>query len=251
MTRPEWVPQRIWELYSRVREQYVPLTPEAREVLDRVMADSQCAVVWKAIEIRWTKALEKFPDTADKDGLATNDAELLIFRIPVIATMGLSSEDKTPAATRARQGRKIAQAAMQLQAALLEARFEENWWPYPLRASLASEIWTKANRTTRAQDSYDLSQALARCMAYDSTAATEALCESLTAVGNAGEAWANWDSVVPRPGHPNAVRLYFIRETTALFRRTYGTPLRDQVAALTRSIYQCDMDSATVASLAP
>ena len=52
-------------------------------------------------------------------------------------------------------------------------------------------------------------------------------------------------------GSKDPARLQFVRAMTKSFRREFGTPLREQVAALARCIYSCDIDAATIAKLAP
>ncbi len=251
MRRPKWVPATIWEAYLEARKGGLP--ERSKKTLAELMADPECVVVWRAIDRRRGTEFKKFRLTHGFDaalGFGMDDIATLLCRIPIMA-MGLSAEDKMPAAKRSRQGNRIARAASQLHAALLETKFAEGDWPHPFLAALTTSFWRETDRTTSRWPDFDALQALARCLVFDPNHATQRLCEAIVEIGRAGESWARWKSIVGRPQDPNSARLCFIRELTAFFRRMYGTPMRESVAALTRSIYKCDIGAATVAKLAP
>jgi hypothetical protein len=73
----------------------------------------------------------------------------------------------------------------------------------------------------------------------------------LGTVAEAADRWAKTKPPITQFGNSNADRLYFMRRMTEFFKEEYGKPLRDQVAALTCVIFDCDIDKETVAKLAP
>lgn len=64
--------------------------------------------------------------------------------------------------------------------------------------------------------------------------------------------WADRDRVVVKPGHPNAARLYFIRQMTRHFVEKYGRPLRAETLALASLFFDCaSLDEAALSVIAP
>jgi hypothetical protein len=245
--RPDWVPQWIWEKYLDLRnkESLVRLPESSIEKLDKLMADRRCGLVWKTVtrrrgtEFKEYRAARGLPPPGDSDW---DDMEVLLCRIPVLAA-GLLDEDKVTRAERARQGVKVAQAATMLRTALEEARISDGW-PRPLSAAFANQALAvgEAGR-------YGEMRGWEKVVFYDPDAALHVLHGALSALGPAAEAWSSWRSAVARPKDPNAARLRFVREMTELFRRMYGSPLREPVAALVSVLFDCDMDANTVAKL--
>jgi len=100
-------------------------------------------------------------------------------------------------------------------------------------------------------DAYEKLRGWKRDAFYDADLALDHLYDALGTLSVAGEAWADWKSIIARPNDPNARRLYFIRSVTELFRRAYREPLRQSVAVLTNCLFDCAIDPSTVAKLAP
>lgn len=247
--RPDWVPEWIWGKYLEVKNDRSKLTASSSTKLDAIMADPRCEVVWKAITKRRGQEFKTFRETRGiklKPSDHWDDVQILLCRIPIMAS-GLSNEDKISSRERSRQGRKIARTSAELRTALLETRVA-NRWPYPLSGELEVQTY-KMMRATGANHN-DLC-GWERDAIWDHCAALDSLCGALLALRQAGEAWASWKSVISHPKDGNASRLMFIREMTAFFRRMYDGPLRECVAALTNCLYDCDIDAATVAKLAP
>lgn len=66
------------------------------------------------------------------------------------------------------------------------------------------------------------------------------------------ESWANRTPLVPKPGHNNAERLYFIRSLTEQFVAAFGRPLRKETLAIASVYFNCDgLDEAAISKLAP
>lgn len=258
--KPEWVPEWIWEVRSKIRAERSDVNDEwaakRNTVLDEVIADPGCAVLWKAMSRRrgtefvaFNGRLKDFspPLHKNKDFLSSelHWVEIFLCRLPLMA-LGLLEEDKIPAATRRAQGKTIARLASELSAALFESQFKDGTWPHPLSyGAMHSAFHTTAGH------GYDRLSGWLKQATYDPEDAMNQLLDALRATAVAGEAWASWESVVSRPNDPNASRLRFIREVSEFFRRMYDSPLRDCVAALTRCLFKCEMDAATVAKLAP
>lgn len=179
-------------------------------------------------------------------GLLGSPADLLFAHLPFMAS-GLRDEDTVRGSERAKQGKAIATHARKLCASLAKSKLETRW-PAPLSTAFSKHTYKDVPR-----DKYGM---LDRAswkfwLFYDPTAALNALQEALIPLASAAEDWASTPPRVTKPDAPNAARLRFIREITALFRQMYGTPLREPVAALTSAVFSDPIDVSTVAKLAP
>jgi hypothetical protein len=256
MQRPDSVPEWLWETYQSMKDPALlaesgpfrfPLQEPVVKVLDGLMADPRCAVVWNAMTRRRGTEYKAFRSRNGLDSLddtSREDVETLLARIPIMAA-GLLEEDKVLEAARSRQGAKIAQAVHDLREALSDVRLPTGW-PHPFAMAFGNESIAIAKLTSDGSR-----EKWAMTVFFDPFAALDVAFEALPALGTAAASWGAWQSSVSRPKDPNAARLRFIREITGFFRRMYDSPLREPVAVLTNSLFDCDIDASTVAKLAP
>jgi hypothetical protein len=207
-----------------------------------VLRDKECAVVWKSIDTRkqmlWLGRGEPYP----------RSWALHMFFMLGDSAQSIPRIARIPSTERQTVGKRIREHALALRDELNAVRDEGGFLLRPFgEAAIAitdrcvAENWDDRDGNTDAKSAF-LMGALA---------ATNNICNTLEAVAAAADEWTCTKPGIVRPNNANAVRLYFMRTMTACFRESFDTPLRDAVAALTRSIYQCDMDAATVAKLAP
>jgi len=238
--KPDWVPELVWRDYLKVMSG--PIRQECAAKIDAMLADPDCAVVWKALAKRSSTAKLKGDPSA---------TEILLHRVPIIAA-GLPNEDMVVASERRRQGNKISGLASELSAAMEAVRFHDEFrWPWPMENSLSMQMAAKQQSIEKEAGSEYSLEGWERFAAYSPDMALDFFCAWLENIRVSADSWATWKSLVAHPNDPNSARLRFIREMTAFFRQMYASPLRESVAALTRNVYKCDMDSATVAKLAP
>lgn len=256
MQKPDSVPEWLWEAYQSMKDPTFPdelghfrspLQEPIVKVLDGLMADPRCAVVWNAMTRRRGTEYKAFRSRIGLDSLddtSRKDVETFLVRIPFMAS-GLLEEDKVLEAARLKQGAKIAQAVHDLRAALSEARLPTGW-PHPFAMAFGNESIAIAKLNSDGSR-----EKWAMTVFFDPFAALDVAFEALPALGTAATSWGAWQSSISRPKDPNAARLRFIREITGFFRRMYDSPLREPVAVLTNSLFNCDIDASTVAKLAP
>lgn len=282
--KPEWVPERVWADFELYRESMSNADASLSGVksdevqrrlgrLESALRDRQCDCVWKAVTSRddagtHIDRMETFLVQLSQIDTVTMmrvlDARLIksgavrLFAMLEAASSGLAICDTIPASLRREGGKRIGKLAAELWlelAALREASGGHLPDPFGEHLSKAAH---KLHAVILEQNGTSYDDAESKPFANDPTHMGYAILEtmllpeiSLRAILDGSEKWAQSKPPVGRPSDANANRLHFIREITSYFRATYDTPLREPVAALTRSIYQCEMDAATVAKLAP
>lgn len=249
-TKPEWVPDRIWELWLDHRETNFCWDPcgdepsfiHPRPLTQKAMLDAGCRCVWLAVDRRYEEgAIRQTLDVID-----------------AAAEGPRGSHPDMPHAQRKLIGKRVArlsgelsEALRDLSAAASQILYERGLeLPLEIRVPLDSALIAAAESGKKlyasGRNGFELSMqefVLATSIARDFDAALDAIrAGSLKWAATRPEVTAKGQS--PR-------RLYYVRELTRHFRARFGTPLREQVAALTRCAFDCEMDAATVAKLAP
>jgi hypothetical protein len=250
--KPDRMPDRVWNLWLDHRNTnfcWEPCDDEPqfihpRPATQKAILDAGCGCVWLAIERRFDEGA----------------ARSIFDAIDFAAQGPCGSHAETPHAVRDRLGKKVARLSGNLRDALRElaeaATMPPGKWDPHLR--LPNELSVPLTTVTTA-----LAESGKALYASRKSDAELSMQESvlisgiarnfdvvLDALEAAGTKWASTRPEVTAKGS-DPRRLYYIRELTRLFRQHFNTPLREQVAALTRCVYDCDMDAATVAKLAP
>ncbi|MEO9078675.1 MAG: hypothetical protein ABI268_05120 [Rhodanobacter sp.] len=246
-SKPEWVPERIWGIWLIHKDTNfiwencadVPEYIEPRTATQKAILDPECRCVWEAMESR----------------KADEGAVRMIFDAIGEARLGPAAcYAETPHSVRYRLGKKIARLSGSLRETLLEvSRISAvnhrtgMALPNALSVPLSRAIFAHA-QAQKASFVW-----LAKLDAHECTGLLNIesnLNVVLDALEAASAAWASTRPEITAKGS-DPRRLHFIREMTRWFRQFFNTPLREQVAALTRCVYECDMNAATVAKLAP
>lgn len=246
-SKPEWVPERIWILWldhkntNCIWEQCAnaPEYIQPRPNTQRAILDVGCRCVWTAIESRFDEgAVRTIFDVIDDaaEGPAGSHAEV-------------------PHAVRRSLGNKVARLSGALRDALREvaesARSSQgNMIGEDSTGRLPLEMWSPLERAIHNIAESHLGREVPFPVSVAFSKVSRGFDSVLAGLEVGGARWAETRPVVTARGN-DPRRLYFIREMTRWFRQFFSTPLREQVAALTRCIYECDMDAATVAKLAP
>jgi hypothetical protein len=268
--RPEWVPEWIWDDYQSYREFMQVCDPPERvdrdiRLVESVLQDKDCATVWLAIDRRKGEPTRRYRQWCKTRGLPDNlarsrEAEQLFDAFTYFSS-GIPRGVAIPSSERRAIAKRIKTHALALRAELeaLDAQCDAEGYPHELSecfGGLADEVasnfaernaefalthdWLKERRG----DKWD-------GFAVGVMAGLMSIEDTMGAISGAAEKWAQTKPPVSRPNDENATRLYFMREITNYFRKHYGTPLREPAAVLTRKIFKCDVDAATIAKLAP
>ena len=246
--KPEWIPDSAW---TDIAEWHaLQSDPSVHKVVAKVIACQDCECVWRAIEKRINRTVPEpgLRDEALLPAVPLTPAWLdyLLRHTPqpmpgvspyiiVLATVALYAEwtDEAvmlPAAERRRIAGSIANHARALHDALSSA------------GGLGKATVPLF---------HDIGENIKKRELFRADATILPLFECLDAIA---EGAAKWGASLPLVGQPRATgakRLYFVRRMTKAFRAVFGSPLREQVAALTRCVFECEMDAATVRKLAP
>lgn len=225
--RPEWVPDWAWQGLQQIDNIFLRIEreddgrsqdmAEYRAVSEAIAQSEDCRIVWEAMSRRNAGVPERARDLLFFAAVNTNK--------PVGAYT-------IPASERKKHGTKIAKKAKEL-------REELEWLKSAGRGFFPLE-WTPSI--------YEGKEKRER---YDFQVQGNNLIDALVQIEEAVAVWKCTKPSIYRPDDPNVNRTHFIRALTDFFRGTYGTPLREQVAAITRSVFECDMNAATVKKLAP
>lgn len=244
-SRPEWVPERIWTLWLDHRNTNFCWDPcedepeyiHPRPATQKAIRDPECECVWVAMERRFDEG-----------------AVRLIFDAIDFSTGGpCGSHGETPHAVRSRLGKKVARLSCSLRDALLEVADAASMPPDELDRRLRIPLELSVPLDHAIQTIAESKKIGPEMDVFGHMALSSVVHhfdDVLAALGAAGSAWASSRPEVTAKGS-DPRRLHFIRELTRWFRQLFDTPLREQVAALTRCVYECDMEASTVAKLAP
>lgn len=246
-TKPEWVPEWVWVDYLKCAQR-----KHVRVAL-KCVTDLRCKCVWEALGRRssgrtWV--------AADKSGRVLfknfGEAEMLFTYIEQSAN-GVPTYESTPTMQRRSEGVKIAKHARALREALSSlphAGHHVVSLPFLTAFDSLADNFAREERdeVKAAIIMHASDRSPLEIGAFNAMSQIERV---LDAIAGAADEWARSKPPVAQLGSDNAPRLYFIREITSYFRKQYDAPLREQVAALTSVVFDCDMDAATVGKLAP
>lgn len=244
MSKPETVPERIWTLWLHHRTTNfiwdecadAPQYIHPRPAVEQAIKSEDCKCVWASLDRRYDEG-----------------AVRIIFDAIQAATEGpAGSHALTPHAFRKKSGKQIARLARELRASMEELSAARTFMDYPpafsgLPLEIAIGIATVIDEIVKERM---MGKELSFQERYAVSGITDNLVPLLTALEQGALRWSATRPEITEKGS-NPFRLHFIRCMTKTFRDTFNSPLREQVAALTRCIYACDMDAATVAKLAP
>lgn len=250
--KPDWVPDRIWNLWLDHRNTNFAWEPcgdepsfiHPRPATQKAILDADCSCVWFAIERRFDEGAARW-----------------IFDEIDFATEGpCGTHAETPHAVRNQLGEKVARLSGSLRDVLRQvaeaASMPPNQWDRDLRLpnELSVPLSTAVTKLARSGKALYASGKKSTELSMHESVLVAGIARNLDvvldALAAAGVAWALTRPEITAKGS-DPRRLYYVRELTRLFRRLFKTPLRAQVAALTRCAYGCDIDAATVAKLAP
>lgn len=278
--KPEWVPEWAWSEYQeykrklekRASDTDTYISDWAKLVLStgiEVLTHEGCASVWPIIERRAPDFSRRELCKASEPSnlyLARSQVESLLEMIAA-AKKGPNWHDCIPRTERKRQGERIAKLASELRSELnallipeggLPIKFQDAFWKLGMDVSDAysdqfHNFDDEVDQSTK--DRYwrerDLVLHGAVYAMIKSSAVKDNSRPALVAIEEGANAWSQTVPAIYRPGETGAARLYFVRRLSNYFKESYGTPLREATAALTRCLFDCDMDAVTVAKLAP
>lgn len=242
--KPDWVPVRIWSLWLEHRDTNdlwqpcldAPDDIHPRPETGKAIHDLGCKCVWKALDRRFDEnTVRQIFDDIQEATLGAND-----------------SHAETPHAIRSRLGGRAARLSLSLRGVIEEiadARTEErSAWGTDMLPLEISEPLNQVIRELVNCRSGDRHMSPEDYFALSSIAENIAVVLEALRVG--ATSWASSHPAVTQKGGDPA-RVYFVRKMTKVFRESFKTPLRAQVAALTRCLYPGDMTESNVARLAP
>jgi hypothetical protein len=177
------------------------------------------------------------------------------------ARLGPRPDESVPKSKREKLGKQIADAAEKLRKSLLEIEDLVD-----LSDDFHSELERVATRIAKNETS--ATQAMAdqerlvtiseheldhdeNVLHYGLMLAMSGDFAMLAAIERGARKWSTSKPVLYRPSDPTAPRTYFVIRLTSFFRRYFKSPLRAQTAAVTRVLFDCDIDSIAVTKLAP
>lgn len=242
--KPDTVPDRIWELWLDHKDTNYIWDPCAdapeyihpRPATLKAIGDACCACVWDAVDRRFSEGATRFIF----DGIQT-------------ATEGPNgSHALTPHAVRKQGGKRIARISRELREAIQEVALARTLKEYPTTmGELPLEIGYVVRQSL---DDICASRLTAEKLDSGVSFALGGIVDNLNKVLEGLERGAvAWSLTRPEVNEKSSdpFRLFFIRDMTRNFRAVFDTPLREQVAALTRCLYRSEIDAATIAKLAP
>jgi hypothetical protein len=261
-SKPEWVPDWVWDEYlDAMRADYPPTlhadVKDTYEMLAHLIESPLCSTVWRAMD-RHAKQFAEIEASSLFHTVHTNQVRALVREVEN-ALCGLHGPERMTKAERAKVGRDIAKRAGQLRDLLqklagLEGLPDTELHGAEMAFFLPFEFMFAAGQVAKEQFEKDRhvpseSPALSRLLMHTCYGD---LFGSLRAIERGAEAFGSRPPVVPKPNAENAVRTYFIRKITSYFARAYGTPLREGTLALASMFFDCaDLDASAVAQLAP
>lgn len=274
-TKPDWVPEWVWSEYlSFVRKysRWAKLPGDSSktgtrmlEIARLVIFDKNCAVIWPALERRsevaqstWielNKGLPEYVRRGDPHQIISLLTEV------ALAARGPSPDEVIPATARKLKGERIARLASELRREVTSIipdgncpRIFFNAYGDTADSVCDDVVETCKLLTERIENSAPPSEELEEVRFAGRNGFLYGISgdfPALVAIEQAAIAWSQSEPVIYRPNDANASRLYFIRRISNYFRVRYHTPLREATAALTRQIFSCEIDVATITKLSP
>lgn len=275
--KPSWVPDWAWDEYLgfiRGQERWASVPSmhggtvgeHMKVAALAIFLDKGCEVIWAPLakrrahhKRRWVEQQKGLPDGYEcgSESIVVS----LLFAVAV-AMRGPPPHALTPASQRKERGNRIARLADELWQELAASAIAG--WGLPVEVDEAVERSARASVpafmrneeelhvTYRGEPAHwDASQSNFALRAIAYALSPSAGFPALQALKKGGLDWANSEPTLYRPNDPNAARLYFVRAITFFFKEHFGGPLREVTAAITRCLFEGDIDGHTVAKIAP
>lgn len=256
-TKPSWVPDWIWEAFENERRRFRPLRKAGGNhdpkqylvIVESVLRDRDCAIVWKAIDARQHLITERDPDETHPVSWMENTLYVL-----GETARALPKNGRTPWAQRRALYEEIASHAIALRQALDALRNDDYEFPLPIEHALEAEVAAIVEQgrplMLETVDKEDADQ-FAYWTWMGAMVALYRTDKWLRAMADVATDAQKMKPRISQVASKNALRLWFIRGVTGLFRDEFGQPLRACVAALANSIYRSDLTTQDIAKLAP
>jgi|SRR5579875_1032295 len=242
--QPGHVPGWVWDEYQQaVRMKALALfevsssarpnlSDAERDLPTRIIADKGCKCVWTAIEKR--KA-----DAGASMSLRNGDAPahvLMLFAQVKRFFLGPLELERVAGKTRADLGKKIAEQVTALRSSLAEV--------YSL-GGIPDEIAKQLDQALQVASTGRIVPMGAT--SQDIFFSTDDTLNALAALARGAKAWALSKPVQYRAS--DGPHVYFIKSMSGYFEQCYGTPLHEQVAALTNCLFQKAITKAEVSNI--
>lgn len=247
--RPEWIPVQAWAEIEKWQRH--PGSENVQTVVSKILACKECGCVWRAIERR-IAALQSKVGPRPRERLCPVfvrpeeiDYLLRLSKRPVLGD----------APYRTVLVAAVTYSLWRDEAVMFPASERRRLTaPIKRHARLLWESLSSAERIGEATT--PLFREITKCLEQRGVidGRTRApILQCLDAIVEGATTWGASSPLVGQPKAGNAERLYFVRRMTEAFRAWFGPehPMREQVAALTRCIFDCELDAATVRKLAP
>lgn len=257
--KPDWVPEWVWsEATEFIRETSRFPDSTAPDLARKVVFSRECRGVWPVMSRRNAAAEESWY----RKGAQVRPR--FVWRLLMAAHLALRGPNPQEAVTakeRKTRGTRIARLASDLRKELEAVRAGQGPLPYELEAEfcIAAEDIARMFSEEEAEidqrlrvDRQEEERERNETMIYTGVMqTTQQGFPMLEAIERGALAWAESSPFAHRPNEAGAARKYFVQRITHYFREVYGTPLREPTACLTRCLFDCNIDAATVAGLSP
>jgi hypothetical protein len=228
---------------------------EESPVIQRLMASNQYGEIIRLLQKHKPKMLRWKRNGETVERPSVTDIRLFLFGTVEYAMRGPGVSERMTAAERKKKAQRI-QAAVKALSDELEPFFNSYASiPFQFQAhmdSLALDIAADHANALRADD-VEVSEEeehRARYTVYDLLMNRPG--DYLDTLSEAAEWWGRTETLLGKPNHPNAERLYFIKVVTNAFCREFGKPLRAVTLALTSVYFDTGgLDEAALAKIAP
>jgi hypothetical protein len=262
--RPAWVPQWIWdEGMNVVPRGTSEIDVEHAAIIEKILMDRGCEAVWGAITRRRGKlhsARLAFMRSKGwrEDPVSPGEAESL-FDAAADAYFGPRLIDQFSATDRRNVGNRITKLALALRDELrsihLPSLFGDvDEYPQEIESAFdvhAGACYVGSYSVTAGGARREFSDYELEYINLGAMFSAQKIGDLLARLAEGAKAWGKTKPPIKQLNAQDAGRLYFVRAMTEFFRKNYGTPLRAAVAALASCLYECSMDGATIAKLAP
>jgi hypothetical protein len=230
-SKPEWVPDRVWEGWLDVLGDGGDFSNSALAIFDK-----NCTCVWSSLDKRMTEI-----------------SSIAEFFYEIETACLVSRRFKLSQKERKRNASKMEKAARNLRetiaAGAVQKFDKKSNSPVSFMTIVEAEMMSAVEIAMLKGFKADISEHAALSAAGN---VVSNFHDVLMAIEKSAQLLAQGASGIEASlGSKNPARLEFIRSMTRSFYRAFGTPLREQVAALASCIYCCNIDAATVAKLAP
>lgn len=282
--QPLWVPDWVWGEYLEFINHCGHVSADWVFELDRgderpaecvartIVYEKECASLWKAMEKRdsahckaWDSEQRSTPEHFFSEERKRTWG---LFMQVLSSTAGRSRHLFEGSDVRLNRGQRIASLALRLRRELAQTQKSGCHLPDEIElhvfsearelakklAVQAAEFRQSAGKASSSKSLSDEDHLLRGAMAafcYGRSDTEPLAFPILQGLEAGGIAWSKSKPIIHRPRDGNADRLLFVRDMTTYFRHWYGTPLRKETATLTQKFFDCEIDGAAVAKLAP